>query len=175
MKKALALIGRILLTVLTTVVFLFSVGTVWPRLPIIGSVANIVTVGYLHIWLPLCVALFLLSLVCFFARKKKGWFVLVCSAVSLICTIIFVTANASTLKQYGVKPNVFLSKEDVSSVSVETRPYMESEYSQLALNVYRLDDGEAGKPVMIYIHGGGWIQGSKEDHTYYSKVFANHG
>lgn len=52
---------------------------------------------------------------------------------------------------------------------------MESEYSQLALNVYLVDDGETGKPVMIYIHGGGWIQGSKEDHTYYSKVFANHG
>ena len=175
MKKAFALIGNTVLTVLTIVVSLFSIGTVFPRLPIIGSVANIATVGYLHIWLPLCVALFLLSLACFFVRRKKGWFVLACSAVSLLCTVIFMTANASVLRQYGVEPGVFLSKEDVSSVTTETRLYMESEYSQLALNVYRLDDGKTEKPVMIYIHGGGWVQGSKEDHTYYSQVFANHG
>ena len=177
MKKALVQTGRVVLAVVSAAVFLFSIGTVFPKLPIIGSVANIVTVGYLHIWLPLCAALFLLSLLCFPARRKekKGWFALACSVVSLICTVVFLCANAAAVKQYDVKPNVFLSKEDVSSVTVETHTFMQSEYSELELNVYRMDDGGTDKPIMVYIHGGGWIQGSKESHTYYSEVFANHG
>ena len=178
MKNHLARIGIVLLWILTAVVFLFSIGTVLPRLPGIGSVANIVTVGYLHLWLPLCILLFLISLGCFLAcrKEKKSLSALVCcSLVSLLCTILFLCANAAAVKQYGVKPNVFLSREDVSSVSVETFPFLESEYSELALNVYYAEDGQTGKPIMIYIHGGGWIQGTKDAHEYYSKVFVKHG
>lgn len=43
------------------------------------------------------------------------------------------------------------------------------------LDAYWTEDGKADKPVLIYIHGGGWIQGSRETHAYYPKVFANHG
>lgn len=177
MKKAFTQIGIVLFSILTAAVFLFSVGTVLPRLPVIGSVANIVTVGYLHLWLPLCLLLVLVSLLLLLARRKeKKWlFMLACSLISLLCTVVFTCANAAAVKEYGVKPHVFLSKEDVSSVTVETFPVMESEYSELALNVYYAEDGETDKPVMIYIHGGGWIQGTKEAHEYYSKAFVKHG
>ena len=177
MEKKFGKLARILLTILTTLVFLFSAGTVFPWLPYIGSVANIVTVGFLHLWLPLCVVLFLLSLTAVFAagKKKKVALALSFSACSLICTIVFLCGNAAAVRQFGVRPNVFLRKEDVSFVRTETYPYMRSEFSELELNVYTADDGETGRPIMVYIHGGGWIQGTKDSHSYYSKVFAKHG
>lgn len=66
-------------------------------------------------------------------------------------------------------------KEDLSAVRVETYPYTQSEYGPVYLDAYWTEDGKADKPVLIYIHGGGWIQGSRETHAYYPKVFANHG
>lgn len=177
MKKNLALISCILLLVLATIVFLFSIGTVFTALPFIGSIANIITVGWLHLWLPLCVVLFLIGLgLCLTNRKKPAhWVALALSVVSLAATVFFLSENASALRQYGVKPNVFLSKENLSTVRVETHPYTRSEYGPVYLDVYYKEDGKADKPVLIYIHGGGWIQGSRETHAYYSKVFANHG
>ena len=177
MKKALALIGSIILLVLATIVFLFSIGTVFTALPFIGSIANIITVGWLHLWLPLCVVLFLLGLgLCLANRKKPAhWVVLALSVASLAATVFFLCENASAWKQYGVKPNVFLSKEELSAVRVETYPYTQSEYGPVYLDAYYTEDGKADKPVLIYIHGGGWIQGTRETHAYYPKVFANHG
>ena len=177
MKKTLALIGYILLIIVVVVVFLFSVGTVFPALPIVGSVANIVTVGYLHLWLPLCAALCLLALaLCLASRKRPAhWVTLALSVLSLAATVVFLCGNAAALKLYDLKPNVFLSREDVSGVRVETYPYTQSEYGPVYLDAYCTDDGKTDKPIMIYIHGGGWIQGTREAHAYYSKVFARHG
>lgn len=165
-EKNLALISCILLLVLATIVFLFSIGTVFTALPFIGSIANIITVGWLHLWLPLCVVLFLIGLgLCLTNRKKPAhWVALALSVVSLAATVFFLCENASALRQYGVKPNVFLSKENLSTVRVETHPYTRSEYGPVYLDVYYKEDGKADKPVLIYIHGGGWIQGSRETH-----------
>ena len=183
MKKILAKIGWIVLFVLVILVFLLSIGTVFPALPIIGSIANLFTVGYLHLWLPLCIVLFLIALGLCLANRKKPthrkkrahWVALALSAVSLAATVFFLCANASVLRQYGVKPNVFLSKEDVSAVRVETHSYTQSEYGNVYLNAYYMEDGKTNKPVVIYIHGGGWVMGGLDVHPYYSKVFANHG
>ena len=177
MKKIFALIGRIILLVLAALVFLFSVGTVFPALPIAGSVANIATVGYLHLWLPLCAVLFVLALaLCLASRKRAShWVALALSAVSLSATVFFLCENAAVVKQYDMKPNVFLAREDISGVRVETYPYTQSEYGTVYLDAYYTDDGNTDKPIMIYIHGGGWIQGTREAHSYYSKAFARHG
>lgn len=175
--KKLALIGCIILLVLAAIVFLLSIGTVFTALPFIGSIANIITVGWLHLWLPLCVALSLIGLgLCLVDRKKSiRWVVLALSVVSLAATVFFLCENAAALREYGVKPNVFLSKEDLSAVKVETYPYTQSEYGPVYLDAYYTEDGKADKPVLIYIHGGGWIQGSRETHAYYPQVLANHG
>ena len=183
MKKILALIGCIILLVLATIVFLFSIGTVFTAIPFIGSIANIITVGWLHLWLPLCIVLFVIALVLCLANRKKlaqrkkraHWVALALSVVSLAATIFFTCSNASALSQYGVKPNAFLEKEDLSAVQVETYTYTQSEYGPVYLDAYYTEDGKADKPVLIYIHGGGWIMNSRETHAYYPKVFANHG
>ena len=72
MKKILALIGRIIFLVLAIIVFLFSIGTVFTAIPFFGSIANIITVGWLHLWLPLCIVLCLIGLgLCLVNRKNR--------------------------------------------------------------------------------------------------------
>ncbi len=177
MKKFLAVIGYIILFVLATAVFLLSIGTVFTAIPFFGSIANIITVGWLHLWLPLCIVLFVIALVLCLVNRKKPvhWVALALCVVSLASTIFFTCSNASALSQYDLKPNVFLQKEDLSAVQVETYTYTESEYGPVNLDAYYTEDGKTDKPVLIYIHGGGWILNSRETHSYYPKVFANHG
>ena len=177
MKKFLLWVWRVLLALVTLAVLLFSLGTVFPLLPYIGSVANIAMVGYLHLWVPLCAALFLLALIRFFALRKerRGGLVLLCSAVSLVCAAAVLCGNWLTVSRAGMEPNVWPVKDDVSAVKTETMTWLQSEYGELLMDVHYTEDGETDKPVMVYIHGGGWIQGERTAHLYYSKAFAAHG
>ena len=177
MKKFLLWVWRVLLALVTLAVLLFSLGTVFPLLPYIGSVANIAMVGYLHLWVPLCAALFLLALVRFFAlrQERRGGRVLLCSAVSLVCAAAVLCGNWLTVSRSGMEPNVWPVKDDVSAVKTETMTWLQSEYGELLMDVHYTEDGETDKPVMVYIHGGGWIQGERTAHLYYSKAFAAHG
>ena len=42
------------------------------------------------------------------------------------------------------------------------------------LDVYRIDDGEV-RPVLIFIHGGGWTSGNKSQFVYLGNFFASQG
>ena len=168
----------ILLTVLEIIMLLFAAGTVIPELPVFGSVANFVTVGFQHIWLPLSAAVFLtalLTLILSRRRRAKHAADAVMSFITLALAVITALDLAAAVRSAGVQPNLFPVKEDVSSVTTETEVYTKSASGDVLLNVYHVDDGKTGKPVMIFIHGGGWIFGSREDHEYYSKVFALSG
>ena len=152
MKRFLALIGYIILFVIATIVFLLSIGTIFTGIPYIGSIANIITVSWLHLWLPLCIVLSLIALgLCLANRKKPArWVTLALSVVSLAATVFFLGANASALGQYGVEPNVFLSKEDLSAVRVETYPYTQSEYG--AVNLRGTSMSERAKLIISVAH-----------------------
>ena len=110
MKKVLSWFARILLTGVSVPVFLFSIATLIPAVPVLGSVANIVTVGYLHLWIPVCAALFVLSLLLVLTgRRKKIWTLdLLLSAASLILMTVVACMIAASVRQAGVKPNLFL-------------------------------------------------------------------
>ena len=176
--KVIRKIFAVILTVLTVLVLLFTVGTVIPQLPVFGSVANFVTVAFMHFWLPACVGLFVITLLlCLSNRTRSGLYIadLVMASLSTIMSAVIVIVVSGTLHGFGVRANFFPAKEDVSSVVTETEVYTVSDTGDVELNVYHCSDGTQGKPIMIYIHGGGWIFGSKEDHEYYSKVFAEKG
>ena len=174
-------IGKIiaaLLTLLTLVMLLISLGTVIPAIPAFGSVSNFITVGYMHLWLPLCGFMFLLSLILSGSwNSKNGIWKLnaVMAMVSLLISGFLVIYAAFTLRMNKLDFVFWPEKEDVTGVNVETFTYAESERGPVDLNVYYVDDGKTDKPVMVYIHGGGWIQSDKTAHTYYSDVFAKNG
>ena len=177
MGKFLKITG-ILFTVLVVIMMLFAAGTVIPAIPVFGSVANYVTVAFQHIWLPLSAAVFVIALLtAIFGKKHRAKHITdtVISFLTLISAAVTVLSMTSTLKRYVDRPNLFPKKQDVSQVVTDTKIYTVSDTGNVELNVYHLSDDKKNKPVMIFIHGGGWVFGSKTDHEYYSKVFAENG
>jgi acetyl esterase/lipase len=169
---------RILFTFIILVMLLISLGTLIPAIPAFGSVSNFITVAYMHLWLPLCGFMFLLSLILSGSwNNKNGIWKLnaVMAMVSLLISGFLVIYAAFTLRMNKLDFVFWPEKEDVSGVNVETFTYAESERGPVDLNVYYVDDGKTDKPVMVYIHGGGWVQSDKTAHTYYSDVFAKNG
>ena len=169
---------RILMTLLMLVMLLISLGTVIPVIPAFGSVSNFFTVAYMHLWLPLCGLMFLLSLILGGRwNSKKGIWRLnaVMAMVSLLISVFLVIYVAFQLKMNKLDFVFWPEKADISGVSVETFTYTESERGPVDLNVYYVNDGKTDKPVMVYIHGGGWVQSDRTAHTYYSDVFAKNG
>ena len=176
--KVLKNLLAVLLTALAILMFLFTLGTVLPGTPVFGSVANFVTVAFLHLWLPLSVVLFLVFLLLSVwdrTRTKLYLTDLVISSVALVITAMIAIVISGSVKRFGVSGDLFPEKEDVSSVVTRTEVYTSSEQGDLALNIYCVDDGVKGKPAVLYFHGGGWIFGDRDNKAYYSKVFAKNG
>ncbi len=170
LRKVLAII----LVTLTALILLFSLGTVIPAIPVFGSVANFATVGFIHLWLPLCLLMFIIALIAAARAEENRWLCRAGAAMSFISVIISVfllIALVTSLAADGLGISLIPEKGDFTDVVTETFSYSGTE----ELKVFTCDDGETGKPVMIYIHGGGWIFGSKDDHSYYSCRFAQNG
>ena len=168
----------IIFALLVLIMLLFSLGTVVTEIPAFGSVANFVTVGWMHLWLPVNGAVFLLTLALSHKNGKRRWLKKLDAVMALASTVIsafIVLSIAVSFKANGLDFQFIPKTEDISAVKTETFTYLNTQLGDLELNVYSKDDGKSGKPVMVYFHGGGWIKGSREDHEYYSKVFVNHG
>lgn len=54
-------------------------------------------------------------------------------------------------------------------------PYANDEKWQHTLDIYRREDAAAAQPVIIDIHGGGWMYGTKEINKNYCLVLASYG
>ena len=176
--KVLKILIAVLLTALAALMFLFTLGTVLPVIPVFGSVANFVTVAFLHLWLPLSIVLFLLFLLLSVwdrTRTKIYLTDLVFSSVTLVITAMIAIVVSGSVKRFGVSGDLFPSREDVSSVCTRTEVYTSSDMGDLELNIYSVEDGVKGKPVILYFHGGGWIFGEKDNKANYSKFFAKNG
>lgn len=174
---------RIFILIVLSAACLLALGTVVPQIPVVGSVGNYFTVHYGHVFIPVVAGLFLLcTILCFVKRKKV--FVAICDILLLVSLAISICTMAIAVRdvnKQGSEVNVLksFSKEDVSGVDTDTQTYYTSDYGALKLNVYYrkvfLEDGADGFPVILYVHGGGWIQGGRKDHEYDSKVYAKNG
>lgn len=173
-------LSRIVVFVLLSALLLCELGTVAPQIPVVGSMGNFITMPYAHIVIPITAGLFLLCTILCFVKKKKV-FVALCDILLLASLAIGICTTAIAVRdvnKQGSDVNVWktFSKEDVSGVETDTQTYFTSEYGELTLNVYYkkvlFKDGAKGLPVILYTHGGGWIQGSKKDHEYDSKLYA---
>lgn len=176
--KLIITFGLILLTILCLVLFVFALATLIPQIPYIGSIANFITIGFNHIWFPICVIIFIIILLISIKTKEYKHIYNICLILSSVTLLIaFITTGMAyfTLINNGIKTNLFLNKKDISGVNVETNVYTTSEYGDVELNVYYSEDNLKDKPVIIYIHGGGWVSGSKDNGSYYTKYFSKHG
>lgn len=162
------------------ILLLFEAGTLFPTIPVFGSVGSYFTMLYGHVALVVVLCLAIAGIVLLFCKRLPKTRVVACVLLCAVCAINFYcyfTAVADCRKAGAdVGYNFFLSfaKKDFPEVKTETVPYVITPYGESELNVYYTNEG-TDKPVILYVHGGGWIQGSKEDHTYESKLFARRG
>lgn len=67
-----------------------------------------------------------------------------------------------------------MKKQSMENVIIEEHAYGKSVWEKLDF-IYTKEMGNAKKPVLIYIHGGGWIAGSKNKRRVYLGAFAKAG
>lgn|GEM_PF-1481504 len=177
--KVLKFICKILLLILAVAAFILALATLVPQIPFAGSIANYITVHFAHIFLPTCAGAFVLATV-FLIFKRR-------SVLNILTEVLLVLAIAGSACAYGIavkklndqggEINVLASykKEDFSMVKKETKEYAPSVFGgSVSLDVYYTEEGKE-KPVLFYIHGGGWISGSKNDHSFYLRSFVKKG
>ncbi|MGT2932833.1 alpha/beta hydrolase [Streptococcus catagoni] len=175
--KILKQVSFFLLELIIFIIFLFNLATLFP-IPRLGSIANHYTVPYIRIWLPLLFILFLISVYLAY-HHKKFWHILnaILASFSFLIGLYMVISIQTNLNQLGADVSFLKSyqAEDTYGVSVDSVTYSSSKAGDVKLNVYQVDDGKENKPVLIYIHGGGWVAGHRSSHSYYWKSFAKDG
>lgn len=177
-KKVMKMIGKILWTILVALAVLMVLGTFWPSLPLFGMAGNFLTVSTAQIWIWITAAGAILCTITV-CRKRSvwNWILFGLSVLAVIGSIVIICQVDSSLKKSGEDVSFFqsYSKDDVSDVKMETKTYENQVGKNSKLDVYYTDDGKTDKPVIIYIHGGGWIAGSRKEHSYMSQKFAQNG
>ncbi|WP_236560040.1 alpha/beta hydrolase [Streptococcus halichoeri] len=168
----------LLLELVILTLFFFNVATLLP-IPYLGSIANHYTVPYVRYWLPSLLVLFVISAVISYRHRHSKWHTLnawVAFASFLIGAFIIIDLQTH-INQLGAKTSFLKSyqPETTAGVAVEVATYDHSDLGELKLNVYQVPDGKKNKPVLVYIHGGGWVAGSRHSHGYYWKSFAKDG
>ena len=170
-------VGAILLVAAVAMLAL-AIGTLAPAIPFLGSIGGYITVAPAHVVLPLCLAIFVLCLP--FIIRFRRWVYAAVAAV-LVVTFVLVSVGAADVihafEDEGAEVGFFRCYNPMrfEEVQVDTAVYTTSSYGDVSLDVYYKADDAADKPVILYVHGGGWTGGSRKDHAYYSRAYAHHG
>ena len=175
MKKALRIIGYIVLLFLALGAFLMTLGTI-VTIPVVSSLVNYATIEYSHIFLPLCVALSVLSALMLIGKHRAVPVVLVALFVASLCMGgVAVGRTVQALRAEGADVGFFdvYRTHDFSAVQMDTEVYTTSSRGDVLLDVYYLpDEAATDRPIIIYIHGGGWTEGDRTKQAYRSRLFA---
>ncbi|PNY18915.1 alpha/beta hydrolase [Streptococcus parauberis] len=168
----------VLLECAVLVLLVFNLATLFP-IPYLGSIANHYTVPYIRLWLPLMIILFIASLVFSLRHRSSRWHLtnLLLAALCLGIGLYIIISIQTSLNQLGAGVSFFRSyqAEETSGVDINVETYDKTPLGHARLNVYQVDDGKKNKPVLIFIHGGGWIAGHRNSHAYYWESFAKSG
>ena len=176
--KVIAVILRILLLIVALAVLALALGTMVPAIPFVGSIGAYIVLGGYRYFIPAVTACFVLAVILFAIRRKA---LLLMSAVCLVATVclscVCLSSVIMTYGEEGVEVDVTKTYDMRTSADVrlETVSYLAKETGDLLLDVYYVEDEVKDKPVIVYVHGGGWISGSRLDHAYYSRKYAEAG
>lgn len=178
MKKVLRGLGLVIFEMAIAIVLMFNLATLFP-IPYLGSIANHYTVPYVRIWLPVLFIFFLISLFFAFDAHKSKWDLIntILTGLSLLSGLYMIISIQTNLNQLGGNVNFLHSYQvkEPSGIKTDIKVYDYSHYGPVKMNVYYKNDHKTDKPVLVYIHGGGWIAGHRASHSYYWKTFAKKG
>ena len=173
--KAVKIIGRILGVTLAALIALVGLASL-VKVPILGSIATFGTVEYGHIAIPVGIVLFATSWL-LFATKEKVFpsIVVVLLAVALATSCAAFGSAVQAFKKEGVSVKAFGTHRSFEDVQKASAVYTQGLDGDLPLDLYYLSDGQTGKPVVVYVHGGGWTTGDRNNLLYRTKSLAQEG
>ena len=177
-RKILWIILAAILLIITVFNLLAAVGTLYDGIPIFSTIGNVFTVGMSHKWLIFALVITCILLALSFIRKKNLYRVLcVLSALSLGCGIFIIYTAAAAVNEQGGNADFFKSfqQTEYDAVIKDTIQYESTISDDSYMDIYYEDDGITDKPVVLYIHGGGWIGGDRNENSYYMQQFADCG
>lgn len=167
------------------VLFLYILGTMVPSIPYFSARASYTTVGQAHLFFPLVVFVFFMSFAFFLAAHRRGsegrvisYSIMAVSSATLIMTLIVTGSVLRAVRQAGSSATLgrCYSLADTSGVEKNTVTYSEHKGHSLRMDLYTYSAAQkTGRPIVIFIHGGGWIYGSRRNHAYYAMQFARKG
>lgn len=177
-----------LLFICSAYLFAHEMGTLFPGIPYYGSVASYTTVGQMHVVILAAGFIFLMSgfllaviLTDGESEKWERWPAVInfifSGIVMGMCLFVTVSvmgavreagADASLARSFKIDPE--------KDIEMQTVTYSSYDGHALKMDIYSSPtDTSAKKPVAVFIHGGGWIYGSRKNHSYYARRFAENG
>jgi len=172
--KIFKIVLSVIFGIICVALALISLATIIPSILFLGSFANIISISFAHIVLPVVGAFWVLSIILLRFNKPIFIFALVCLSFYVVISGVTLNDSIKAFKKEGVNVSFFKSyvRENVKDVKVDSYVY-DSVYPNSTLDVYGKEN--TSKPVIMYVHGGGWISGAKTDHAYRSKLLAKNG
>lgn len=177
MKKALWIFNIVLLTILALIAVALTVSLL-VNIPAISSIAAFPALQYAHYFLPACLVLLIISALFLFGHNKAMPVILIILFAAALGLGGFAFGKAYKFcKDQGAEIKVWgaFQPKDFSALKKDTITYTTSPKGDVQLDVYTTADGRTGKPVVVYIHGGGWTSGSRNNLSYRTKTFAQDG
>lgn len=156
---------------------LFMITSLMYKIPILGSIATTYSGSLIQVWMIIAILLSGISVFKLKRLKNKTNVVnFIITTLSLIICIYILTRISVSLNTQvtSVKLIKTYYPENISKVTTKVIYYKDEQDNELPINLY-YENSTNDKPVIIYIHGGGWILGSENDNEYTSKVFAKNG
>ena len=155
--------------------FILMAGNILYFIPIIGDVSTSFSGSLIHIWIIVAIILFAISIIRLIKIKNKTSILnFGISMLSLALCIYIMVKLISALNSQGANIRLLKSyiKEDVSTIKTETTQFSDENNQNLPIEIYYENKDN---PLIIYIHGGGWISGTVKDNEYTMKVLAKNG
>ena len=159
--------------ILTAVLFLIlSVGLVCWKIPVLGTISTFLFQSRIQY--------IILSVL---DRRFSGLFGCLSKKVVsvFICDIDCDIGHSSFCSRFHApspaKENItidfFATNKPLPTheVVVDTQIYADGQ----SIDVYYVPDGSKEKPIIVYMHGGGWVSGSRTNREYDARVFAKNG
>ena len=177
-KTILKVVFSIIFILITLINLMIVVGTYFDSVPIFGTIGNVFTVTFAHYWLIFVLAIvvicFVLALIMHSHLFHAIWIV---SFTTFLFGVFIIFSVIYTLNDEGGDTDFFKSytKQNITGISKQTEQYENKLSDNSYLDIYYKNDGTVDKPVILYIHGGGWTSGSRTNDADYLKQFADNG
>ena len=183
-SRTLGFVGIALVTALVLLTGFAFFGAIFHRVPYLGLGAMLVDIY--PIWLVIWAALGSAAAAWAWTRKRSHYRAMLATlgAASLVAGMVVCTRIVLALQSAGTDVSVLntLRMNPPSIAPPDAEPtYLQHEGKDLKLSIFRPERVSAGggasalAPVLVHVHGGGWVDGSPAERSTDLRWFAEQG